>query len=39
MVSILPGIGLDDVIRKPVDIEKFLFKVKTSLEENKATTI
>ena len=39
MISILPGIGLDDVIRKPVDIEKFLFKVKTALEENKATTI
>jgi two-component system, OmpR family, response regulator ChvI len=32
MVSILPGIGLDDVIRKPVDIEQFLFKVKTALE-------
>jgi CheY-like chemotaxis protein len=32
MVSILPGIGLDDVIRKPVDIEQFLSKVKTALE-------
>src|SRR5918911_5069702 len=27
MISILPGIGIDDVIRKPVDIEQFLFKV------------
>jgi two-component system, OmpR family, response regulator ChvI len=32
MISILPGIGFDDVIRKPVDIEQFLFKVKTALE-------
>jgi two-component system, OmpR family, response regulator ChvI len=32
MISILPGIGLDDVIRKPVDIEQFLSKVKTALE-------
>ena len=32
MVSILPGMGLDDVIRKPVDIEQFLSKVKTALE-------
>jgi two-component system, OmpR family, response regulator ChvI len=32
MVSILPSIGLDDVIRKPADIEQFLFKVKTALE-------
>jgi two-component system, OmpR family, response regulator ChvI len=39
MISILPGIGFDDVIRKPVDIEHFLFKVKAALEENKATTI
>lgn len=35
MISILPGIGFDDVIRKPVDIEQFLFKVKTALEWNK----
>ncbi|MFL6456722.1 MAG: hypothetical protein ACJ71G_07115 [Nitrososphaeraceae archaeon] len=28
MVSILPGIGIDDVIRKPVDSEQFLSKVK-----------
>jgi CheY-like chemotaxis protein len=32
MISILPGIGLDDVIRKPVGIEEFLSKVKTALE-------
>ena len=32
MISILPGVGLDDVIRKPVDIEQFLSKVKTTLE-------
>ena len=32
MISILPGIVLDDVIRKPADIEQFLFKVKTALE-------
>ena len=32
MVSILPGMGLDDVIRKPMDIEQFLSKVKTALE-------
>ena len=35
MISILPGIGFDDVIRKPVGIEQFLFKVKTALEWNK----
>jgi CheY-like chemotaxis protein len=28
MVSILPGVGLDDIIRKPVDSEQFLSKVK-----------
>jgi two-component system, OmpR family, response regulator ChvI len=28
MVSILPSIGIDDVIRKPVDSEQFLSKVK-----------
>jgi DNA-binding response OmpR family regulator len=38
MISILPGIGVDDVIRKPVDIEQFLFKVKAALE-SKARTI
>jgi CheY-like chemotaxis protein/class 3 adenylate cyclase len=32
MVSILPGIGLDDVIRKPVDQKQFLNKVKTAAE-------
>jgi DNA-binding response OmpR family regulator len=32
MISILPGIGFDDIIRKPVDIEQLLFKVKTALE-------
>ena len=31
MVSILPGIGLDDVIRKSVDSEQFLSKVKMTL--------
>lgn len=31
MISILPGIGFDDIIRKPVDIEQFLFKVKQLL--------
>jgi CheY-like chemotaxis protein len=32
MISILPGIGFDDVIRKPANIEQFLFKVKKALE-------
>jgi CheY-like chemotaxis protein len=32
MVSILPGTGLDDVTRKPVDNDQFLSKVKTALE-------
>jgi CheY-like chemotaxis protein/class 3 adenylate cyclase len=32
MISILPGIGLNDVIRKPVDKEQFLSKVKIALE-------
>jgi CheY-like chemotaxis protein len=32
MVSILPGIGLDDVIKKPVDNDQFLSKVKIALE-------
>jgi two-component system, OmpR family, response regulator ChvI len=34
MVSTLPNIRLDDVIiRKPVDIEQFLYKVKAALEQ------
>jgi CheY-like chemotaxis protein len=32
MISILPGIGLNDVIRKPVDKEQFVSKVKIALE-------
>jgi CheY-like chemotaxis protein len=32
MVSILPGIELDDVVRKPVDQKQFLYKVKTAAE-------
>jgi two-component system, OmpR family, response regulator ChvI len=32
MISILPRMGFDDIIRKPVDIEQFLFKVKTAFE-------
>jgi len=32
MISILPDMGFDDIIRKPVDIEQFLFKVKTAFE-------
>jgi CheY-like chemotaxis protein len=32
MISILPGMESDNVIRKPVDIEQFLFKVKAALE-------
>jgi CheY-like chemotaxis protein/class 3 adenylate cyclase len=39
MISILPGIGLDDVIRKPVDNDQFISKVKTALEYNKAISI
>jgi len=31
MVSILPGIGVDDVVRKPVNEEQFLYKVKTAV--------
>ena len=30
MVSILPGVKSDDVIRKPVDQKQFLYKVKNS---------
>ena len=34
MVSTLPNIRLDDIIiRKPVDIEQFLYKVKAALEQ------
>jgi CheY-like chemotaxis protein len=32
MVSIPPGIELDDVVRKPVDQKQFLYKVKTAAE-------
>ena len=32
MASIPPGIGLDDVLRKPVDNNQFLSKVKIALE-------
>jgi CheY-like chemotaxis protein/class 3 adenylate cyclase len=32
MISILPGIRLNDVIRKPVDNDQFLSKVKIALE-------
>jgi two-component system, OmpR family, response regulator ChvI len=31
MVSVLPDIGLDDVIRKPVDNDQFLSKVKSAI--------
>ncbi|HZD81427.1 MAG TPA: response regulator, partial [Nitrososphaeraceae archaeon] len=30
MVSILPAVKLDDIIRKPVDQKQFLYKVKTA---------
>ena len=32
MVSILPGIGLNDVLRKPIDNDQFLSKVKAVLK-------
>jgi two-component system, OmpR family, response regulator ChvI len=32
MISIIPGTALDDVIRKPVDNDQFLSKVKIALE-------
>jgi CheY-like chemotaxis protein len=32
MVSILPGVKLDDVVQKPVDQKEFLYKVKAKLE-------
>ena len=28
MISILPGVKLDDVVKKPVDEEQFLYKVR-----------
>jgi hypothetical protein len=31
MISILPGVKLEDVVRKPVDNEQFLSKVKMTL--------
>ena len=31
MVSILPGINLGDIVRKPVERKQFLFKVKSAL--------
>ena len=31
MVSIIPGIGLNDVIRKPVDNDQFLSKVRSAI--------
>jgi len=33
MVSILPGVGIEDVIRKPVNQKQFLYKVKTAVTE------
>jgi len=33
MVSILPAVKLDDIIRKPVDQKQFLYKVKTTALE------
>jgi CheY-like chemotaxis protein len=32
MVSILPGVKLDDVVQKPVEQKEFLYKVKAKLE-------
>ncbi|MGB8033275.1 MAG: hypothetical protein WCF03_05585 [Nitrososphaeraceae archaeon] len=32
MVSILPGVKIEDVIRKPVNQDHFLNKVKATLE-------
>jgi two-component system response regulator ChvI len=31
MISILPGVKLDDIIKKPVEKEQFLYKVKMTL--------
>jgi len=28
VVSILPGVKLDDIVKKPVDEEQFLYKVR-----------
>ena len=33
MVSVLPDMGLDDIIRKPVDNEQFLSKVKAAFKQ------
>ena len=33
MISILPGVKLDDVVKKPVNQEQFLYKVKTTLAQ------
>jgi two-component system, OmpR family, response regulator ChvI len=33
MISILPGVKLDDVVKKPVNQEQFLYKVKTALAQ------
>jgi two-component system, OmpR family, response regulator ChvI len=37
MISILPGVKLDDVVQKPVSQEQFLYKVKTALVRWKST--
>ena len=31
MISILPSVKLDDIIKKPVEKEQFLYKVKMTL--------
>jgi hypothetical protein len=28
MISILPGVKLDDIIKKPIEKEQFIYKVK-----------
>jgi len=33
LTSILPGIKFDDLIRKPVNMDHFIYKVKSTLEE------
>jgi two-component system, OmpR family, response regulator ChvI len=33
MISILPGVKLDDVVKKPVSQEQFLYKVKTTVTQ------
>jgi len=37
MMSILPGVKLDDVVQKPVSQEQLLYKVKTALVRWKST--